>query len=306
MQRPKNIALFCTGSHAVIENDAKQIKAFLKEKHSISTIFSSDTDTYLPAEERAEIFLNYLFNPDIDILWALRGGEGSADVIPFLHEHKAAIKTLKPKPIIGFSDITAMLLYFEKHYRWPVIHGPGLSQLCHNRVDSLTQKTAFELMLKNTPPPPLELTSLNAPANENTNITALLTGGNLSLINISIQDRWEIDGRNKIIILEDVNEKPHAIARTLKYLQRIGMFEGAKAIIFGDFAAGEDADAYLRRLRQFAETLTIPALYTDQIGHGTQNIAFQLNTPYTLALENKQARLTHQSAIKTSGASVSA
>ena len=76
---------------------------------------------------------------------------------------------------------------------------------------------------------------MNEQAKENKIIEAELTGGNLSVIHISIKDVWEIDTANKIIFLKDCGEKAHKIIRTLKYFSRIGLFYAVKAVIFGDF-----------------------------------------------------------------------
>ena len=75
----------------------------------------------------------------------LRGGEGSADLIPMLHEKQNAIKKLPPKLIMGFSDITALLLYFSQHYNWPVIHGFNARQLALQTISPLSEKLTFNM-----------------------------------------------------------------------------------------------------------------------------------------------------------------
>ncbi len=277
------LALFCTGSPSTNKQEPHQTAQFLKSQHQLNAVYGPETYRQLPAKERAEIFLEYLFNDEIKALWALRGGEGSADTLPFIHRHKKRIAKLSPKPLIGFSDITALLVYFAQHYNWPVIHGPGALQLIHSHLMKRYQKQVINYLFTGQTKLPT-LTPLNEAAKQQPEIKGHWTGGNLTLLSISIGDLWEINTRNKIILLEDVNEPPHAVRRTLHYLARLGKFKTAKAIVLGEFLLKtgnlKEQQALRRILLQFAEEQRCPVFKTNQIGHGRRNTCIAFNTPY--------------------------
>ncbi len=123
-----------------------------------------------------------------------------------------------------------------------------------------------------------DLLPLNAAAEREREIVAAACAANLSLVNISIKDCWELDTQNKIVILEDWQEKGFVVERTLKYFKRTGLFNQARALILGDFLArpiGADQEEqelqaqYMHHIqRRFASDCTFPVLQTCSIGHG--------------------------------------
>ena len=128
-------------------------------------------------------------------------------------------------------------------------------------------------------------------------IQAVCCGGNLALLNISIGDLWQFDPADKIVIIEDVGEMAYQLIRTLKYLQRIGFFKKAKAVIFGDFngrlrgaTAAEqekESDDIKRYLGYFAESVNFPVLHTNKIGHGAINYPVIFNYPAVLSADGR-------------------
>ncbi|OGT30699.1 MAG: hypothetical protein A3E87_06995 [Gammaproteobacteria bacterium RIFCSPHIGHO2_12_FULL_35_23] len=288
MLKSETIGLFCTGANALTKQEPQSVQTYLQQHYQLKAIYQTDTYRILPAKERAEIFLEYLLDPKISILWALRGGEGTADTIPFIHKHSKKIKTLAPKPLIGFSDITPLLIYFNQIYQWPTIHGPGAIQTIKHHISAANLKIIFNCLLGKQKKVILShLNPLNSLALESKLIKGNLIGGNLSLLNISIGDLWEIETKNKIIIIEEVNEKPHVVRRTLHYLQRLGKFDDANAILFGDFSYPAEPKlqpAIQKVLRHFAEECSIPVLKTHLFGHGKYNLPLQFSKKSILDL----------------------
>ena len=284
-------ALFCTGSRAVNPDHVPFTQAYLTEHYGLKVHYGEDTYRSLPAKARARIFLDYLFNDEIKLLWAFRGGEGSADVIPYLEKEKKKIAALTPKLIMGLSDITAILIYFRQMYNWPVAHGPGASQIAYSKVDSKSNEMVRDFLFSTPQKMALDdLEVLNDVASES--ISGQLIGGNLSLLNISVKDSWEMKAKEKIVIIEEVNEKPHVISRTLKYLQRVACFDGAKAIIFGDFSF-QDAEEALKKqtqkvLNEFAKTCACPVFKSMQFGHEQQNHLLSFSHEYRIEAQSKK------------------
>lgn len=291
------VGLVCTGSICLQQDHPQITQTFLKNHYQLHATYKNDTTQPLPPAERAAIFLEYLFDPDIKLITAIRGGEGTADILPYLHQQYEKIKSLPPKFILGFSDITALLVYFAKHYQWPVIHGSSPLQFACERVNKKSEQLTMDLLFGKKHEHVLEtLIPLNHFARVDQTIEGELTGGCLSLIDISIKDIWEIDTKNKIIFFEDVSEKAHKIIRTLKYFSRLGLFQSAKAVIFGDFNCepiGCDKAEQERNQHEISKVLTqfanhhhLPVLQTDEFGHGQVNLPLVYSSLYHLQLGN--------------------
>lgn len=269
------IALFCTGSPSLQKEEPLLVQSLLKEKHGLDAVFQADTYRHVSAEERASIFLDYLFDKNIAALWALRGGEGTADTLPFIHRDQKRIAKLKPKPIVGFSDITALLVYFAQTYGWPVVHGPGALQIAKDYLSVASKRAIIDVLRDDDLYRSLSLKPFNEIAKRSTFPNVPVIGGNLTMLTFSIGDIWELEAKNKILLLEDVNEKPHAIRRALHYLERLQKLKGVKGIIFGTFTYPTDPSIEKRCqqvLKAFALRQTVPVYRTNQVGHGKINL----------------------------------
>ncbi|MBS0290046.1 MAG: LD-carboxypeptidase [Proteobacteria bacterium] len=302
LQENDQVALICPGSICTDPGHPALTQDYLKTHYQLNAIFDDHVIQGMHPSKRAQIFINYLFDKNIKLIGALRGGEGCADILPYIHQHYEEIKTLAPKILLGHSDFTALLVYFEKYYHWPVIHGPSVRQFAQRLLDMNSEKMTMDLLFGRN----LEITldnlkPLNKAALSDTVIQAKITGGNLSVLNISIKDLWEFNPNNKILFFEDCDEKAHKIIRTLKYFSRIGMFNTAKAVIFGDFTCWPigcnkeehetNRQAIIKTLSSFAAHHDLPVLYTSQFGHGTTNLPLIYSKMYKLRLGEK-ARLT--------------
>ena len=286
------IALVATAIPGSIA-DVDEVKRMIEQDYGVSVIYLDDAYSKLPPPDRAERLLQHVFNHDLALIWVWRGGEGSADLIPYIDVKREQIGRARPKMLVGLSDFTPILLYFAQQYGWPAVHGISASSFvthhCDATTHNLTQQfltgQAHDLIID-------DLVPLNAAAACEGDIVAEACAANLSLVNISIKDCWELDTQNKIVILEDWQEKGFVVERTLKYFKRIGLFEQAKALILGDFLArpiGVDPAEqelqaqYMRHIqRRFASHCAFPVLQTGSIGHGRRCVPIPFCYPVRL------------------------
>ncbi len=295
LKKGDTLALVCTGS-VVGEKAAQGAKAYL-EGLGFAACYAEDAYTSLAPCARADIFLQYLHDKSVTAIWSLRGGEGSADILPFLQAHHDVLRKLPPKWLIGFSDFTPFLNYFQHEFAWQTVHGPNVLQMVDNKVNEASQSQLWALIGHDEPQlPRLHLLPLSEQAKQPQIIQAPLCGGNLSLLHISLKDIWEISCEGKILFIEEVNEKPHVVRRTLKHLWRVGFFQGAKAVIFGDMSEGV-ADAGMQAgLQQacvnFATMATFPVFQTHAFGHGVNNMPLCLGVEYTLSVSADSCQLS--------------
>jgi len=81
-------------------------------------IFSAEPMPYTAntKELRQKGLKDALLDPNVDIIWAVRGGYGCSQIVIDLID----IKPVSPKILIGFSDITMLHHLFNCFYHLPV------------------------------------------------------------------------------------------------------------------------------------------------------------------------------------------
>ncbi|KKE84546.1 S66 family peptidase [Pseudoalteromonas luteoviolacea] len=89
-----------------------------------------------PAQERAKELMAFLCDDSIDVIMAPWGGEVAMDVLPLMDWQR--LETVKPKWLMGFSDISTVLSAISSKLGWATCHCTNLMQLGLNQQDSLT------------------------------------------------------------------------------------------------------------------------------------------------------------------------
>lgn len=225
---------------------------------------SADLDYFASSRmQRVHEIKTALFDPKVRIIWAFRGGYGASEIISELFDLDLQ---LEPKIIIGFSDITALLLLFHQKFKMPAIHTSVINSLVDKQAAMLNP--IISVLSGNDVVFSLE--ALNHLAENRVNIDARIVGGNLAVVCHMIGSKLTIDTDNRIIFLEDVNEKGYQVHRYLLQMKNSGLFSKARALIIGDFSCSDDKlDSSINSFCR--EHLTIPAFKTRGIGHLSEN-----------------------------------
>ncbi|QCS24227.1 LD-carboxypeptidase [Rickettsia parkeri] len=225
-------------------------------------------------EVRFNCLRDALFDESDNIVWSLRGGYGSARIIPDLLKLS---KPNKEKFFIGYSDITALHLFLSQEWGWKTIHGSNIADLLKPEQDQGNFTKLAEILKGKVKQVTIDnLVPLNDIAKSSDLVSGKLTGGNLTMVQTSIGTSWQIKAKGKILFLEDVNVVPFRLDRELLHLKQAGLLEDVKAIIFGSF--GKDLDATMLVLRNFADSLDIPVFKTNRFGHEKINDPIIYNT----------------------------
>lgn len=239
-------------------------------------------------EYRKNHLIEVLNNADSKAIWAIRGGYGAAQIIPFLED---MLEPKLTKLLLGFSDITALHLFIKTKWQWPSIHSSVVNQLVNN--NNLLQELKPILFGEKLDIVYDQLLPLNQAAHENKEIEAEITGGNLSIVQTSLATSWQINSKDKIVFLEDVGETGYRIHRMLNQLIQADIFKNARAIIFGEITPGLEKDGSNKcplAIDDFVKNLNnaIPVLSLPIIGHNAQcNSPLPLNTKCKLTLGDK-------------------
>lgn len=240
------------------------------------------TDLFFAAPLEVQLrHLKEAIYSDSKAIWCLRGGYGSMRLIPYLKKLKPP---KKPKLFIGFSDITALHLFFSQEWDWPVIHGRTISQMHPDFARTPDRKFLTDMIFgKKNEMVFKKLVPMNASAKLSGEIKGKITGGNLRIIQSSIGTDWEIKAKNKILFIEDVGERGYSVDRMLEQMFQAKIIDkGLKAIVFGDFTEGlekDGRDLTLSALERFAARVPYPVLRGLPAGHGHElNYPVPFNT----------------------------
>ena len=205
-----------------------------------------------------------LADPGIRAVFCVRGGYGATRLLPQL---ASSAPEGAPKPLIGFSDITALHLWLQSHGRIS-IHGPVLTQLPH--LPAPTCARLFDLLESTRPAAPLSGTATYVEGVAE----GPLLGGNLSVFTRLLGTPYmpELDGA--ILLLEDQGERPYRLDRMWTHMRLAGVFARVRGIVLGTFTACEEPGANYASgevLRELAAGTGLPCAAGFPIGHGDVN-----------------------------------
>lgn len=242
-------------------------------------------------DERANALLDFAFDDGIDVIWCARGGYGAAKVVALLAEATKTRGLPKPKLLVGYSDITILHEFVRNAWGWRTLHapmitaGPGTTESMWKAVDAIVRGERPSLPYEQ--PGTLRWIS-GAPSEV---IEADVIGGNLSLWASMAGTPWQANARDRILFLEDIDEKVYRLDRMVVQLEQAGMLDGAAAIVLGDFTDCNDEsptvagptpdaprvplrptwgldDALLEIFGRVTERLRIPLARNLPVGHG--------------------------------------
>jgi muramoyltetrapeptide carboxypeptidase len=224
-----------------------------------------------------------LTDPGIRAVFCARGGYGATRL---LRQLAASAPAGAPKPLVGFSDITALHLWLQAHGRIS-IHGPVLTQL--PRLPAATLTRLFDLLESVRPAPPLAGTATYVGGVAE----GPLLGGNLSVFTRLLGTPYMPPLDGAILLLEDQGERPYRLDRMWTHLQLAGVFERVRGIVLGSFSACEERGADYTSdevLRELAASTALPCAAGLPIGHGDVNEPVPLGV--RVRLDADAARLT--------------
>jgi len=152
-------------------------------------------------------------NPEIDGIWCARGGYGCTRLLPDIDFD---LIRRNPKPIIGFSDITALLNAIYIKTGLIGFHGPlGIS-----KVTDFSKKGLEATIFGGVSPYKISLLVQDESVYtiREGSRKGQFVGGNLSLLAAMTGTPHQPDYREKLVFIEEIAEKPYQIDRMLTQL----------------------------------------------------------------------------------------
>lgn len=223
--------------------------------------------------QRAEDLCACLADSDLKAVICARGGYGCLRLLPLLEkvDFGGAAKWL-----IGFSDITALHLYFNAA-GWTTLHGPMVTTLA---TADLGSRDLLWALLSGTAQIPLHYTLgdllLSGTAR------GPVVGGNLATLCHLLGTPYEPNFAGRILFLEDVGEAPYRIDRMLTQMALAGCFRGLAGVVLGQFTDCGPWEAVRDIFYDCFVSYGIPLVAGLAAGHSTPNLALPLGPVATL------------------------
>ena len=181
------------------------------------------------ADLRAAAFMDAWCDPTVAALIAVRGGYGSVQLLPLIAPH---VIRAHPKVFIGYSDTTSLLTFLTQSCGLVAIHGPMIDR----RISGGTEKYDRESLLAcvTRAEPMGELAPHGLVPLRDGEAVGRLTGGTLTQLVASLGTPYAFDPpHGSVLFLEDVAERPYRLDRMVTQLRLAGIFDRARAIIWG-------------------------------------------------------------------------
>jgi muramoyltetrapeptide carboxypeptidase len=215
-------------------------------------------------ERRLTELMAALADPGIRAVFCARGGYGATRLLARL---KSQVVPSPAKPLVGFSDITAVHLWLQSRGVMS-IHGPVLTQL--GRLPGSTAAKLFTLLESSSPAPQLGGTATYCEGVAE----GPLLGGNLSVFTRLLGTPFMPELAGAVLLLEDQGERPYRLDRMWTHLQLAGVFERIAGLVLGSFTGCEEPDAPYSSadvLRELAAATGLPCAAGFPVGHGEVN-----------------------------------
>ena len=264
--------------------EEKGFKVKLGKMIGLTQTYFSGTD-----KERLDDLQQMLNDPGVDAIVMGRGGYGMSRIIDGLDF--SAFKQ-KPKWICGFSDIIILQSHIQTNFGIPSLHSPMSGAF---REDTKTTPHILNFYAAITGEP-LSYTLPPSPYNRNGEATAVLTGGNLSILAHLTGSVSELDMDDKILFIEDIGEHYYHIDRLMLNLKRAGKLNRIKGLVVGYFTDMEDTD---RPFGQTVEQIIIdkvkeydfPVCFNFPAGHEEINYTLTLGMKHKLIVNENGGQL---------------
>ena len=219
------------------------------------------------ASERARNFVEAWRDPSIAAVMAVRGGYGSAQLLPFLN---ASDFRTNPKVLIGCSDITSLLNFASIQGEMNVFHGPMVVTLGKGK-GLYDRSSLIGQIMSGTPYGPLVCDGVEVLKSGSSR--GRIYGGTLTQIVASLGTSFSFSPPDKyVLLLDDVDERPYRVDRMMNQLRQAGLLQRASALICSEFQGCSETGGRLSArsvLARYSSDIDGPVLFGLRTGHTT-------------------------------------
>lgn len=179
------------------------------------------------AEQRLADLHAAFADPEVQAIFCTRGGYGSNYL---LEDVDLDLIRDNPKPLFGYSDMTALQTWLLDELGLVAFHGPMVA------ADFAVEGGVHDVSLDAA----LDGDTVVVGAAEGLRVLrpgrtqGVIYGGCLSILTASLGTRFAPQTEGKLLFLEDVGAKPYQIDRMLRQMVLAGKFDGVTGFVFGE------------------------------------------------------------------------
>ena len=237
-------------------------------------------------EQRAADFQQQMDNPNIKMIWCVKGGYGTVRIIDLLDFTKFK---KHPKWLVGFSDVTALhnhlntMGYKSIHGIMPVTVARATPQAVETlRIALFGEKLKYEVE-------PIAMNRLGKAKGE-------LVGGNLSILYSLFGSPSAIDCTDKILFIEDLDEYLYHIDRMMMNLKRNGLLKNLNALIVGGMTDMHDNQVPFGKnasqiIHDVCGEYSFPIIENFPAGHIKDNQAIIFNKEVEIQIDTEKIKV---------------
>lgn len=246
--------------------------------------------------EKRVAFIEAAFNSDSKAVWAIGGGGWGTRLLGELAKRP---RPQVVKPLLGYSDVTALHFLCNQHWGFPSVHAVVLG--INGDIAPGWNKTGLSetlsLLSGKTPTVTYPLTAINLPAVNLPKTVSRIVGGNSLLVSaLNGTRQFTLDTRGKFLFLESIADGPGQFSRKLMGMALSPLVQQCEGVIFGDVIqtgghpntpeVQTQIDAIIDQFaKRFAPTKPV-MVATNLFGHGEVNLPLPLNTVATFSNAN--------------------
>ncbi|HEY3303507.1 MAG TPA: LD-carboxypeptidase [Candidatus Binatia bacterium] len=218
-------------------------------------------------EKRAKALQDFFTRGDIAAILSARGGFGSVQLLPLLD---ADVIRRHPKIFVGYSDLSIMLNWLLQRCGMVAFHGPMVAMELARGLTGPNAEFFWGTLLGKKRQWSLELGETIRPGIAE----AEMAGGCLSTVITTVGTPYEVETRGKLLMLEDVAEKPYRIERMLTHLKMAGKLKDLAGLVFGTFTHcdGEGERDVRKIVHELFRDAPYPVATGLSAGHGDENL----------------------------------
>ncbi|MBF2064674.1 MAG: LD-carboxypeptidase [Calothrix sp. C42_A2020_038] len=222
---------------------------------------------YLAGKDTERAFdINEMFtDKSVQAILAMRGGWGCNRILPLLNYTRIRNN---PKILIGYSDITSLLLAIGARSRIVTFHSLVATSSWNEFTLSYLRPILFDgvtMIMQNL------TTEVGIEVITPGKAKGKLVGGNLSVLCAMIGSPYLPSWNRRILFVEDIGEDVYRVDRMLTQLKNAGILYQISGFIFGQCTNCKPGEAptfvLAQVLRDHIQPLGIPAWYGSMIGH---------------------------------------
>lgn len=251
-----------------------------------------DRDGYLAGRDRDRAAdLNRAFaDPQVAAIICARGGWGCARILPLLDWELARSH---PKILLGFSDISALLLAYYERSGLVTFHGPVIASRWNAFSTAAWQQVLMAGTAATLQNPPQQTHRVIHPGQAQ----GPLVVANLSVLAAMVGSTYLPQWAGKILVVEEVGEPVYRVDRLLSQLKLAGLLDQLAGFVFAQCTRCEspgDREPALslnRVLDDWIRPLGIPSWQGLALGHVPDKLTLPIGIPVAIDAERATLQL---------------